>query len=107
MTELSVGMMEMDDASRDQESLIKEANVDPKTYEGCMKYERQADEAEFGHEKGERIRKQTDGKRHPSKREASIGRRENRNYVIGMKKADAAGLAEAIYAITHSGKTRG
>ena len=51
--------------------------------------------------------RKTDGKRQPSKKEASIGRRENRNYVIGTKKADAAGLAETISAITHSGKTRG
>jgi len=107
MTKLSVGMMEMDDASRDQESLIKEANVNPETFKKCMKYDWQAYAAEFGHEKEEKVRKQTDGKRQPSKREASIGRRENRNYVIGTKKADAAGLAETIYAITHSGKTRG
>ena len=98
MTKLSVGMNARNNVL---------ANVNPRDYRECTKYDRQADEAEFGREKGERIRKQTDGKRLPSKKEASIGRRENRNYVIGMKKADAAGLAETIYAITHSGKTRG
>ena len=54
MTELSVRMMEMDDVSM-------EADVDPKTYEKCTKYDRLRDEAEFGYAKGEpRVRKQTD-----------------------------------------------
>ena len=103
MTKLSVGMMEMDDASRDQESLIKEANVNPETFKKCMKYDWQAYAAKFGYAKeGLKVRKQTDGKRQPSKREASIGRRQNRSATIGGKEADAAGFAEMVCAIRNS-----
>ena len=97
MTKLSVGMNARNNVS---------AKVDPRDYRECMKYEWKADAARFGYQKEEKVRKQTEGKRQPSKRDASIGRRENRNNVISTKKAYAAGLAETIYAIKHSGKVR-
>ena len=48
----------------------------------------------------------TDGKRYPSKKEAAVGRRQNRNDTIREKEDDAAGL-ETICVIKHSGKVRG
>jgi len=103
MTELSVVMTETDGASRDQESLITEANVNSETDKECMKYERQKDKAKFGYLREElKVRKQTDGKRYPSKKEASIGRRQNRSATIGGKEADAAGFAEMVCAIRNS-----
>ena len=63
MTKLSVGMNARNNVSA-------KANVNPRDYRKCMKYEWKAYAARFGYEKEEKVRKQTEGKRQPSRVEA-------------------------------------
>jgi len=94
-----VRMMGNNSSVRDQESLVKHRAIVMRAYG-------QADNSTFGHDKKVRTPWfQTDGKRRPSKREASIGRRQNRNDTIGGKEADAASF-DTAYVVKYSGKTR-